>query len=90
MDSIQNYGTNGSFQARSKWLTGIKKKLNKEQLSKLSEEIKFAEKEIEKTLTELHNKTSFDCSAEMTVPCYYIEGMEKRLAELRAQYKKLQ
>ena len=85
MDSIQNYGTNVSFQARNKWL----KKLNKEQLSKLSEKIKFAEKEIEKTLTELHNKTSFDCSAEMTVPCYYIEGMEKRLAELRAQYKKL-
>ena len=89
MDSIQNYGTNVSFQARSKWLTGIKKKLNKEQLSKLSEEIKFAEKEIKKTLTELR-KPNYDGLPEISVPCYYIEGMEKRLAELRAQYKKLQ
>ena len=88
MDSIQNYGTNVSFQARSKWLTGIKKKLNKEQLSKLSEEIKFAEKEIKKTLTELR-KPNYDSLREMMMPHYYIKGMEKRLAELRAQYNKL-
>ena len=86
MDSIQNYGTNVSFQARSKWLTGIKKR---EQLSKLSKEIEFAEKEIKKTLTELR-KPNYDGLPEISVPCYYIEGMEKRLAELRAQYKKLQ
>ena len=89
MDSIQNYGTNVSFQARSKSLTGIKKKLNKEQLSKLSEEIKFAEKEIEKTRIELR-KPNYDSLPEMMMPYYYIEGMEKHLAELRAQYKKLQ
>ena len=88
MDSIQNYGTNVSFQARSKWLTGIKN-LNKEQLSELSEEIKFAEKEIEKTLTELR-KPNYDSLQEMMMPHYYIKGMEKRLAKLRAQYKKLQ
>ena len=88
MDSIQNYGTNVSFQARSKWLTGIKKRLNKEQLSKLSEEIKYAEKEIKKTLTELR-KPNYECWPAISVPCYYIEGMEKRLAELRAQYNKL-
>ena len=88
MDSIQNYGTNVSFQARSKWLTGIKN-LNKEQLSKLSEEIKFAEKEIKKTVTELR-KPNYDSLQEMMMPHYYIKGMEKRLAELRAQYKKLQ
>ena len=88
MDSIQNYGTNVSFQARSKWLTGIKKRLNKEQLSKLSEEIKFAEKEIKKTLTELR-KPNYDSLQEMMMPHYYIKGMEKRLAELRAQYNKL-
>ena len=29
MDSIQNYGTNVSFQARSKWLTGINKEQQK-------------------------------------------------------------
>ena len=88
MDSIQNYGTNVSFQARNKWLTGIKK-LNKEQLSELSKEIEFAEKEIKKTLTELR-KPNYDSLPEMMMPYYYIEGMEKRLAELRAQYKKLQ
>ena len=89
MDSIQNYGTNVSFQARNKWLTGIKKKLNKEQLSKLSKKIEFTEKEIKKTLTELR-KPNYDSLPEMMMPYYYIEGMEKRLAELRAQYKKLQ
>ena len=90
MDSIQNYGTNVSFQARNKWLTGMKKKLNKEeQLSKLSEEIKFAEKEIEKTLIELR-KPNYETFSTWVMPHYYIEGMEKRLAELRAQYKKLQ
>ena len=88
MDSIQNYGTNVSFQARNKWLTGIKK-LNKEQLSELSKEIEFAKKEIEKTRIELR-KPNYDSLPEMMMPYYYIEGMEKRLAELRAQYKKLQ
>ena len=88
MDSIQNYGTNVSFQARNKWLTGIKKKLNKEQLSKLSEEIKFAEEEIEKTRIEL-SKPNYETFTTWMMPHYYIEGMEKRLAELRAQYNKL-
>ena len=86
MDSIQNYGTNVSFQARSTWLTGINKE---QQLSELSEKIKFVEKEIKKTRTELR-KPNYDSLPEISVPCYYIEGMEKRLAELRAQYKKLQ
>ncbi|MBE7703983.1 MAG: hypothetical protein E7Z89_08035 [Cyanobacteria bacterium SIG28] len=88
MNNYLNYGTNVSFQARSKWLTGIKKKLNKEQLSKLSEEIKFAEKEIEKTLIELR-KPNYETFSTWVMPHYYIEGMEKRLAELRAQYNKL-
>ena len=88
MDSIQNYGTNVSFQARSKWLTGIKK-LNKEQLSELSEEINFVEKEIENTLIELR-KPNYETFSTWVMPHYYIEGMEKRLAELRAQYNKLQ
>ena len=87
MDSIQNYGTNVSFQARSKWLTGIKK-LNKEQLSELSEEINFVEKEIENTLIELR-KPNYETFSTWVMPHYYIEGMEKRLAELRAQYNKL-
>jgi len=88
MDRIQNYGTNVSCQARNKWLTRIKEKLNKEQLSKLSEEIKFAEKEIEKTLIELR-KPNYETFSTWVMPHYYIEGMEKRLAELRAQYNKL-
>ena len=88
MDSIQNYGTNVSFQARSKWLTGIKN-LNKEQLSELSEEINFVEKKIEETLIELR-KPNYETFSTWVMPHYYIEGMEKRLAKLRAQYKKLQ
>ena len=70
----------------STWLTGINKE---QQLSELSEKIKFVEKEIKKTRTELR-KPNYDSLQEMMMPHYYIKGMEKRLAELRAQYKKLQ
>lgn len=88
-----NYGTNVSFQGGNKCLKVIKNKLNKkqvsEQLSKLSDEIKFAKKRIETTRNELR-KTNYNSIPEMMIPHYYIEGMEKRLAELKSQYNKLQ